>query len=244
MVSWGTTANVSVPVTGSPVPPPGIVTSRSAGGGWLLEGGLSAAGTLVAWLSRLTGRTPEDLAEAAWTSPPGARGVVAVPWLDGARSPWWRPDATAGLVGVGPAHGPGDVARALFESVAWDVARCLEAMASGRPGAPPVAGLALGGSGGSIPVWCEVLTGITGVPATSRRSGQAASVGAARLAAGAIGLGWDLDQIDPVEQQAEPDPGCTRRYRQLRRRADSVASALVDLDPAPTAAPSGEPPCG
>ena len=40
MVSWGTTANVSVPVAARPDPAPaGAVVSRGADGGWLLEGG-------------------------------------------------------------------------------------------------------------------------------------------------------------------------------------------------------------
>jgi xylulokinase len=240
MVSWGTTANVSVPVATRPVPPPGLVASRAAGGGWLLEGGLSAAGTLIDWLSRLTGRTREELATAALSSPPGAHGVVATPWLDGARSPWWRPEAAAALVGMGPTHGPADVARALFESVAWEVARCLEAMDSRRPAGPPVVELALAGSGAATPVWLDALTGITGMAATHRHSGQAASAGAARLAAGAIGLDWDIDLVDPVEGRTDPDPDCADYYRRLRPRADSVATSVVDLDPAPT----GEWPCG
>ncbi len=233
MVSWGTTANVSVPVADRPVPPPGIVASRAIGGSWLLEGGLSAAGSLLAWLARLTGRPPAALAAEALDSPPGARGVIATPWLDGARSPWWRPHAGAALVGVGSAHGPADVARALFESVAWDVTRCLEAMAWRRPGGPPAVELALTGSGATVPVWVAVLTGVTGLPVSSRRSGRAASAGAARLAAGALGLEWDLDRIDPVGRRTGPEPVATERYRELRRRAEAVTAALVDLEPFP-----------
>ena len=94
MVSWGTTANVSVPVHERPVPSPaGAVVTRGATGGWLLEGGLSAAGSFLAWLGRLLGRPVDDLAAKAAASPLGARGVMAVPWLDGARAPWWRDDA-------------------------------------------------------------------------------------------------------------------------------------------------------
>ena len=75
--------------------------TRAADGGWLLEGGLSAAGSFLAWLGRLLDRTPDELARLAAESPPGARGVVAVPWLDGARAPWWRDDARAGFMGLG-----------------------------------------------------------------------------------------------------------------------------------------------
>ncbi len=84
MVSWGTTANVSVPVGSRPEPPPpGVVASRAAGGGWLLEGGLSAAGSLLAWIGGLTGRPPPSWPPwpsrahrepVGWWPPPGSRG--------------------------------------------------------------------------------------------------------------------------------------------------------------------------
>ena len=62
MVSWGTTANVSVPVPRRPDRSvPGLVMSRAADEGWLIEGGLSSAGSLIAWLGRLTGHPPDEL---------------------------------------------------------------------------------------------------------------------------------------------------------------------------------------
>ena len=85
-----------------------------------------------AWLGRLLGRTNDELARLAGESPPGARGVVAVPWLDGARAPWWRDDARAGFMGLGAAHGASDLARAVIESVAWDVLR-VHGGGHGRP---------------------------------------------------------------------------------------------------------------
>jgi glycerol kinase len=102
--------------------------------GWLLEGGLSAAGSFLAWLGRLLDRPVDELAARAAKSPPGARGVIAVPWLDGARAPWWRDDARAGFVGLGAAHGMDDLSRAVIESVAWDVLRCMEVVTAGRLG--------------------------------------------------------------------------------------------------------------
>ena len=57
----------------------GTVTRRCRGharrrGGWLLEGGLSAAGSFLAWLGRLLDRTPDELARLAGESPPGRAG--------------------------------------------------------------------------------------------------------------------------------------------------------------------------
>jgi len=228
MVSWGTTGNVSVPVHERPVPSPaGAVVTRAAGGGWLLEGGLSAAGSFLAWLGRLLDRTPDELARLAGESPPGARGVVAVPWLDGARAPWWRDDARAGFVGLGAAHGASDLARAVMEAVAWDVLRVLEVVTVGRLGGSIASGVTLGGAGSGLPVWVEVLTSVLGMPATRHRSGEAASAGAALLAGRALGMGLTLDQLDPVEALIEPDPAAVDVYRGLRARVDHVAASAL-----------------
>jgi xylulokinase len=230
MVSWGTTANVSVPLPARPDPAPvGAVVSSGAEGGWLLEGGLSAAGSFLAWLGHLVGREPEELAALAAASPPGARGVVAVPWLDGARAPWWRDDARAGFVGIASAHGIGDLARATIESVAWEVARCLQMVTTGRPDGAPALGLTLGGAGTGIPLWVEVLTAVTGLPATRRRSGEAASAGAALLASRACDLHLSLDQFDPIDAEIEPDPLSAAAYRELAPLAERVAGTVVGL---------------
>ncbi len=128
MVSWGTTANVSVPVPDFPDPVPGgLVVTAAASSGWLLEGGLSAAGSLLTWLSTLTGLAPAALMSAAAAIPAGAHGLLALPWFGGARAPWWRDRARGAFVGLSFDHGPGDLARAVVESVAWEVLRCLAA---------------------------------------------------------------------------------------------------------------------
>ena len=229
MVSWGTTANVSVPVHDRPVPSPaGAVVTRGAGGGWLLEGGLSAAGSFLAWLSKLLDRPVDELAARAADSPPGARGVIAVPWLDGARAPWWRDDARAGFVGLGAAHGAGDLSRAVIESVAWDVLRCMEVVTAGRLGGSTAQGVTLGGAGTGLPLWVEVLTSILGVPATRHRSGEAASAGAALLAGRALGMGLSLEQLDPVAAIIEPDPAAVDLYRRMRPQVDHVAVAVLE----------------
>jgi xylulokinase len=229
MVSWGTTANVSVPVQERPVPSPlGAVVTRGADGGWLLEGGLSAAGSFLAWLGRLLDKTPDELARMATQSPPGARGVVAVPWLDGARAPWWRDDARAGFMGLGAAHGASDLARAVIEAVAWDVLRVMEVVTVGRLGGSTAAGVTLGGAGTGLPVWVEVLTSVLGVPATRRRSGEAASAGAALLAGKALGMGLSLDDLDPVVGVIEPEADAVEVYRDLRPQVDHVAIAVLE----------------
>jgi len=227
VVSWGTTANVSLPRSTLPSPlPPGFVASRAAIDGHLLEAGLSASGAALAWLQQLTGLDQLALVDAAAAAEPGARGVVALPWLNGARAPWWRPGARAAFLNLTPAHGPGDLARALYEAVAFDVARSLEALST----AADIATVAATGGGVAGPLWVQLLAAVTGRPVVLRRSGEAASAGACLLAGRAVGMPLELDRINPVVTTARPDPSLAKRYREIRPLVDRVADGVLGLD--------------
>jgi xylulokinase len=233
MVSWGTTANVSLPLEVRPdLPPPGTVLTRSANGGWLAEGGLSAAGSLLEWVGSLTGLEVPELELRGLSSPPGARGLLVMPWLGGARAPWWRDDAHACVLGVRPEHGASDIARAAVEGVAFDVARCLEVMSSLEAMSTAGGGfdgLALGGGGSTMPLWANVLSAVTGLPASCRRSGEAASAGAALIAALAVGAELDLERLDPVDSEVSPGPEEIGRYAELRQTSDQAATRVLGL---------------
>ena len=253
MVSWGTTANVSVPVldigdtvratdatdatgatnaTGATATgPAAMIVTRGALEGWLLEGGLSAAGSLLDWLGRLAGLDGRSLMDRARSSPPGSRGVIVLPWWGGARAPWWRDTARGAVVGLSFDHDIGDMARAVVESVAWDVTRCLESATLWRgEEATPPAGLVLAGGGAHVATWTEILSAVTGLPARRRRSGEAASAGAAMLVARATGAQVDFDRIDPVEAETAPDAEMVSWYRTQRPAVDAAAAAVIDLN--------------
>lgn len=233
VVSWGTTANASLPFDGRPEGIPwGLAVTRATGGGWLLEAGLAGAGSILQLLSDLCGRTVEDLMALAAASPPGARGVVLTPWLGGARAPWWQDQARTALVGLSAGHTVGDLARAVLEGVAYELRRCLPLMATAAAGHGFDA-LALG-AGSDLPLWAEVLTAVTACGGI-RRSGLAASTGAALLTWGALGDRLSAEQLDPVVERIEPARESTAAYRRLTRAADGVAHTLVDLELDPTA---------
>jgi xylulokinase len=230
MVSWGTTANVSVPVPGpSDSLPPVAQVSRGALGGFLVEAGLSAAGAAIAWVSRLTGRGHDELLAAAAEAPAGADGVVALPWLAGARAPWWQPDVHAAVVGLTESHGPAELARAVVEGVAYDVARCLELVAPHR------VELALAGGGAVDELWRTVLGSVTNHPVVRRAVDDAASVGARLLIASALDEALTLDDANPFAAREVPDRGLVRAYSSLRATADAIASAVIRSSRAPGA---------
>lgn len=223
MVSWGTTANVSVPLAAGGRAPRGSAVSAAATAGELAECGLSAAGVALGWLGRLTGRAPQELTSLAAAVPAGARGVDALAWLGGARAPWWEPRAGGTFLGLADGHGPGELARALYEGVALDVARCVELLCD-----RPQHLLAAGGGAHDV-VWRAVLPAVTGLPLVHRRGGEAASVGAAVLTAAGIGMELDLDAVAPVCSSDHPDPQLCDVYRKLRGRSDAAAAAVLGL---------------
>ncbi len=190
-------------------------------GGFVVEAGLSAAGAAVGWLSSLTGRAHDDLLAAATSVAPGAGGVVALPWFAGARGPWWRADVHAAFVGLTDAHGPAELARAVIEGVAFDVARCLELIA------PERAEIALAGAGAGQKLWRRVLAAATGLPVVRRAVDDAASVGARLVVATALGESPDVETVNPVIELEPPDAGLVEAYRPVRAASDAAATAVL-----------------
>jgi xylulokinase len=225
MVSWGTTANISVPsVASSRRAPAHVSVSVGALAGYLYECGLSAAGDGLAWLAGLSGHSMAQLWDAAAAAPVGANGLVATSWFNGARAPWWEPGGRAAVTGLTAFHGPGDLARALIESVAFEVTRSLEGLGCGE------ARLCAAGGGGAGPVWPSILAGVTGRTVVRRRRPDlSASVGAAAVIAAALGHRFDLDAVNPPADEIEPLGEVVQVYRQLRATSDRVARAVLSL---------------
>jgi xylulokinase len=232
VVSWGTTASLALPVAEAPGSiPRGLAMSRGALKGRVLEGGLSASGQAMSWLARVTGRDVAGLAKEAAGVEAGSGGVLALPWLNGARAPWWDDRASAAFVGLGAASGPGELARAVFEGVAADIARCLEAAA--QVVARPTALRAAGGAADAS-AWLGALSGMTALPVLSLQTPEAASAGACMIAAFATGgsrATRAADALNPVTGRRDPDLGAVRAYRELRPAMDAAARAVLGLAP-------------
>ena len=77
MVSWGTTAGVSIPVPHVPPPSKGVLVTRGAIGGYVMEAGLSSGGAALAWVAELRERKVALDREAEEAAQAAARAVVA-----------------------------------------------------------------------------------------------------------------------------------------------------------------------
>ncbi|HEV2309524.1 MAG TPA: FGGY family carbohydrate kinase [Acidimicrobiia bacterium] len=218
MLSFGTTANVSVPHDGPALPSVAQV-SRAVGGGYLVEAGLSVAGAALDWLASLTGRSRGELLARAADVPPGADGLLALPWLQGARAPWWHADARAVFSGVTSSHGPAELARALLEGVALDAARSVELVA------PASHAVVLAGAGARDPTWATIVAALTGRDVVRRRLDDAASAGARLLAEDDDHV--TLESVNPVTRVDAPDPTLVDAYQRVRAASDALAARLL-----------------
>lgn len=188
--------------------------------------GLSTSGGLTVWLRDILGLAFETLIPEAASTPPGADGLVVLPYFGMARSPIFDPDARGALFGLTLTHGRGHLYRALLEGTAYEVRHNLEVMASA--GVAPSRLVAVGG-GTKSGLWTQVVTDVTGVRQVVPEITVGASYGDALLA----GLGSGLVARDarwnaPAETLA-PDPAVRGTYDELYRVYRELYPATRDL---------------
>ncbi|MBM4028585.1 MAG: carbohydrate kinase [Planctomycetes bacterium] len=155
-----------------------------------------------------TGRDTYDLMNAeANEVPPGAEGLVVLPFLMGERTPIWDVYARGTIFGLSMHHTRGHVIRAMMESVAYALYDSFRIVrATGRRINTPIV---LNEGGAKSPQWRRIITDVFNVPTVlvERRTG--APYGDAILAGVATGIFPDFSvarawtrYVDPME----PDP--------------------------------------
>ncbi len=204
-------------------------------GHYLFELGASTTGSAVRWFRELLGLPPEAMStlerEAAQV-PAGARNLLMFPFFMGARSTRWNPDARGLLLGLSLGHTRGDIVRALMEGVGYEVATCLDGL---RDIGIAIEELMVIGGGARSDLWGQIKADILGIPVHRPCRTEAASLGAAVLAAAAVGLVADpvaaARAWNPAVDTFTPRPEAARLYRDRRRLFDNVYAALLPLYP-------------
>jgi xylulokinase len=195
-------------------------------GTFSLAAGLATSGTLLAWLRDLTGATFDELTAQAEQAGPGAGGLLALPYFSGERTPILDPAARGVLCGLTLSHGPGHIARALLEAIAFAVRHNLETFEGA--GAVPRRLVAVGG-GTQGAVALQAMSDVTGRPQEVCAAGVSASHGDAFLAAvGAGAIGWD-DDWSAIDHEVEPRSEYAERYEELYGRYRDLYPATRDV---------------
>ncbi len=189
-----------------------------------LDGGVFAAGSLLDWLAAGLGLAPDTAALAASAAEVGdSAGVIVLPALAGLGAPWWRPAAHGVIAGLHPAVGPGHVARAAFEAIAWRVADIVEAMAE----VAPVRGMRVDGGLTNDPTLLQIQADALGIPLSVGRA-DVTVLGAAMLAGVGAGVFASVEEAAlrlPRGRVVEPVSNPTERSRARARWLQFVQAA-------------------
>lgn len=201
---------------------------------WYVLGAMLSAGLSLRWLRELTGLSgqadayPILSAEAA-AVPPGAEGLIFLPYLSGERTPHMDPLARGAFVGLSSYHGRGHLARAVMEGVALALHQIL-GISLGLGG--QVERVIAAGGGAESVVWRQILADVLGLRLQQSLLTEQASIGAALLAGVGAGLYPDLGaacsrvvQYGPI---TEPDPARHERYQELYARFVALYPRLRD----------------
>ncbi|MGY1761661.1 xylulokinase [Geodermatophilus sp. SYSU D00779] len=217
VVSIGTSGVVSTVSTTPMTDPTGTVAGFADATGHFLPlvTTLNAARVLDA-TARLLGVDHAELSRLALSAPPGAGGLVLVPYLEGERTPN-KPYATGALHGLtlttaDPAH----LARAAVEGLLCGLADGLAAVAAGGT---PVRRVFLVGGGARSEAVRRIAPAVLGVPVLVPPPGEYVADGAARQAAWVL-AGGDTPPVWPSAatevHEADPVPAVRERYAEVR----------------------------
>ncbi|MQA12331.1 MAG: carbohydrate kinase [Pseudonocardiaceae bacterium] len=213
-------------------------------GTYILETLLSSGSYLVSWfMDRFgpgdnpdIGLSAEEAMEAAASKvEPGADGLMALPYWNAAQTPYWDPNARGTIIGWSGYHGKQHMYRALLEGIAFELRLNTDGIAADT-GTPIERYLAMGG-GSRSRLWTQIVADITGRPVTVCAETETTALGAAILAAAAIGMHGTTEVAAAAQHMAhtkstvDPDPATGVRYAELYEVYRRIYPAVRDLFP-------------
>lgn len=196
---------------------------------YALEGAIFVTGAAIQWLRdglRIIEQSADIGPLAA--SVPDTGGVYVVPAFTGLGAPWWDPYARGTIVGITRGTTRAHIARAVVESIAFQVRDAVDAMvaASGTP----IRELRVDGGASVMDLLLQMQADQLGVPVVRPTDQETTALGAAFLAGLAEGVWPDLDAITatwrldasyaPAEDRTFPDLFHGQWQRAVERSRD------------------------
>jgi sugar (pentulose or hexulose) kinase len=159
-----------------------------------------------------------DLLEAAATRlGPGAEGLLLVPYLASAQTPYWDPAARGILFGLAGHHGKEHIFRAVIEGIAFEQRLAFEEMEPQLD--RPIEVLLTTGGGSRSSLWRQIVADVTGKTVVACREVETTSLGAGMHAAAAVGWHGSLlaaaEAMSGVGARHTPSASTAARYDEL-----------------------------
>ncbi|MBM7580487.1 gluconokinase [Jeotgalibacillus terrae] len=193
-------------------------------GHYIAGGPTNNGGVAIEWLKKTLNYdgTYEELILSAETVPPGADGLIFLPYINGERAPLWDQEARGSLIGLSISHGVPQYARAVLEGITFNLYQIY--LSLGEAGESAEVIYVNGGLSRSA-LWVQMLSDVFNKPVQRTESHHSAAWGAAWLVLTSLGEKDSLEQIKeniPLGERIEPDKerhqtymGIFERYRRL-----------------------------
>lgn len=212
-------------------PTAGVIVFPKALGLQVHAGPTQAGGAAKSWFGAVCGLGPEAMAALVAAAPRARDTPLFLPHLQGERAPLWNADLRGVFLGLSQASTLADMARAVYEGVAFSarlVLEALEASAGGR-----MAELSCGGGGFGAEVWNQIRADVLGVPLHRLAFNEPGILGAVALAALGQGLYPDLDSASRAlvrrDRRYDPDPARRALYDDLFALYQDTITATAPL---------------
>jgi xylulokinase len=203
----------------------GVVLSAGGALRWFRD---TCASELV-MAARAGGPDPYDvLTTEAAATPPGAEGLLFLPYLTGERTPHGSAVARGVFFGLSPRHGRGHLTRAVIEGVSFALGQSFNLLRGAGVQAEVVR---LTGGGARSPFWRQVLADVFECSVVIQAHDEGPAYGAALLAAVGGGAFPDIETAGRLAQPSgriEPNPETSKIYR---RSAALYADLYQSVEP-------------
>ncbi|HZD38139.1 MAG TPA: FGGY family carbohydrate kinase [Actinomycetes bacterium] len=180
----------------------------------------SGAGNLYAWARKVLDLPGDDQVEGALAEvPPGAHGVLVLPYHAGSRAPLDLVAGSGAIAGLSLATNAVEIVAATLESVCFQLAGGIQALERALDAAPgSIEVVASGGAVVGSPWWQQTLANVLARPVRVVDEPEASARGAALLA-------LDLDTeprtrhvVEPREAAVEAERGARAAWKDLASR--------------------------
>ena len=199
---------------------------------------LSAGGSLSWWHDTLDGSFDYDeLSRLASEAPPGAEGLLFLPYLSGERTPHLDPAARGTFFGLTTRHDKRHLTRALMEGVVFSLRDSLEIM---RELGLPIEQVRVIGGGARGELWRRLQADVYGMPVHRTTTDEGPAYGAALLAGVASNVYGDVEEatarvrlregvVEPEEDNVSLYDEYFETYRSLYPATSDVMRRLSEL---------------
>ncbi|HUX70510.1 MAG TPA: FGGY family carbohydrate kinase [Cellulomonadaceae bacterium] len=199
-------------------------------GTFMLETVLNAAAYVATWCRQEFGGTVADagdLETAAAAVPPGAEGLLTLPYWNAAQTPYWDPLARGATIGWHGRHTRAHLYRSILEGVGFELRLQLERLEEVT--GVPLTSLRLVGGGARSPLWVQILSDITHRQVRVCSTGELSAAGAGILAR--TYLDRDAPSAPSAAPSAEPAGHDVRPDESTASAYDASFAVYVTLYP-------------